>query len=268
MYAKRLVIGLLALTAIAFLASSASAADTIRLGQPGAATAPTVNLKATPDDLAADTIEAGYRYGRGFVGYGRGFGGYGRGYGGYGRGYATTLPAYRYGYGYRNYGYGGWYGYRNGYGYRPYYWGAGYYRPYFWPRAYYAPSYYYYYPSYSGYYYYPSTYYYPIARVVTAPSVGLDYQSSSPGYALPSPVPEGTNPTPVPPPGGNGTYPYDGGPRAPVPMPPADDTSVQSLRLTKPALVEDLVVTMPGKATGKWNYPAYGETPTRSGSSR
>jgi hypothetical protein len=82
---------------------------------------------------------------------------------------------------------------------------------------------------------------------------------------------------------GNGTYPYNGGPKTPVPMPgagsktperapiPEDDPQASrtprmiphnSLRAT------ERFVSLPveQKKTGKWVYPAYGEMPRRTGS--
>jgi len=251
MHAMRLALGLAALAAIGFVAGSATAADTIRLSLPGSTTAPTVNLKATADDLAADTLDARYGYG-GYRGYGHG--GYrGFGYGGY-RGFG--YGGYRgYGYGYRGFGYG----YRGyGYGYRGYYGGY---------RGYYRPYYSSYYPSYSSYSYYPTySYCYPMASsTIVTPVQPLVIQSTTSNYAQPAPsvMLPADEPSLLPSTPGNGTYPYNGGPRTPVPMPQADESATSYPRLTKPALVEDLVVTLPGKSTGKWTYPAYGETPTR-----
>jgi hypothetical protein len=58
-----------------------------------------------------------------------------------------------------------------------------------------------------------------------------------------------------------GTFDYDGGPRVPVPLPPGEETMTNFPR--RPALIDDLLVST--KATsGRWNYPAYGEKPTRT----
>jgi hypothetical protein len=57
------------------------------------------------------------------------------------------------------------------------------------------------------------------------------------------------------------TYPYDGGPRTPVPMPRADDSETGVPRLQTPA--RERVVSTPA-GTGKWAYPAYGEAPRRT----
>jgi hypothetical protein len=238
MHARRMAIGLLALAALAFVAGTATAGDTIRLSLPSGESAPTLNLKATPDDLAADNVAT--RFGRGFGG------GYRGGYGGY-RGYRG---GYGYGGGYRGY-YGG--GYRGYYGPRFY---GSYYRPYYSSYYYSTP---YYYPSYSGYGYYS-----PIGlsstAVISAQTTVL--RPAAANYDRPLPMPQADN-EPQLSPSQSGTYPYDGGPQRQIPMPPAGESSVGYPGLSKPALVEDLVVKLPGKSSGKWTYPAYGETPSR-----
>jgi len=133
-----------------------------------------------------------------------------------------------YGYGYRNFYYPGYYsGY--GYGYSPYYD--------------YAPSVYYYSPLCS----------YPASLTTT-------YSGYSPVMPLApqdgGPVPGGG---PVPRPGTveDGTYPYDGGPASPVPMPRADP--VPSREPARPApKPEGRIVSLPAPKT-QFAYPAYGE---------
>ena len=64
----------------------------------------------------------------------------------------------------------------------------------------------------------------------------------------------------------DGTYPYNGGPAAPVPMPSASEEETVLPRVPTPLL--DRVVSLDyyePKTTGKFVYPAYGETPRRSG---
>ena len=68
---------------------------------------------------------------------------------------------------------------------------------------------------------------------------------------------------PQPLPGQPGTFDYDGGPQRQIPMPPAEESAVAHPNQDKPAVVEDLVVKLPGKSSGKWTYPAYGEKPSR-----
>jgi hypothetical protein len=185
--------------------------------------------------------------------------GYGRGGRGYYRGY--------YG-GYRGY-YGGYRGYYGGY-YRPYY--AGYYGSYYYPPVVY-PTYYY-----SPYY--ANTYYYPIAGQA-APTVTLqqaNYYSPAPASSQPTPGQRFSEPIPAP--GGNGTFPYDGGPRSPIPMPapgaevnPANDRGIIPL--------DGKLVSIPNETTGGFSpvgfpsaqpratttttprvsYPAYGDEP-------
>ena len=203
-------------------------------------------------------------------------------------------------YGYRGY-YGGYYG--RGYYYRPYYYS--YYRPYYYGGYGYGygygyPAYYpsYYYPS----YYYPSYYYsYPCAvrpaPVVTAGPVvtpapivsqSTNIYTQPPSYALPN----GTNPSVQLPPGpnGNGTYPYNGGPSNPVPLPQADnplpmnggpggvipldgklvslpsETGVTLSQVATPDIQRLRYVSLPhspiaNTTPARITYPAYGEQP-------
>ncbi len=155
--------------------------------------------------------------------------------------------------------------------YRPYY--AGYYgRPYYYPRSYvyYAPAYY---PSYYSYYeynrpaYYPSSYYYPIAGEALAPPAT---NLQAPSYYR-APAPQQYVP-PMPPANGSGTFPYDGGPRSPVPMPNPE----QAPRGIIP--IDGRLVSLPTEISGgttqvgapasprntvqpRVTYPAYGEEP-------
>jgi hypothetical protein len=270
MLSRLLFTGAAALAMLA-LASRAQAQDTHRLALPASTDAGTFDLKATDADLEADTINVGRGGGRGGGGGGRGVavrgggfrggfyggravayrgGGY-RGVGYRGLGYGYRGVGYR-GYGYRGYGYRG-YGYR-GYGYRGY--GYGGYYPWWGLGSYWWPGYGYgYYPYYSNYY--PSTYY-------VYPS-DYDYPTGL-STVIPSMPPAGTSlyTTPPPaaqPPAGTGTFEYDGGPRLPVPLPlPKGEEKLTRLP-NHPMLVSDLAVSA---KSGKWNYPAYGEKPTRT----
>lgn len=247
--------------------SASQASDTIRLGGPSAEAGV---VGATDTELV--------RWGRGFGGYGRGYGGgYGRGYygGGYGRSY-----------------YGGYYA-RSYYG-RGYY-GGGY------GGGYYGLPYYssYYYPSYYGGY---APYYYPCAGtpapVVTAQAAPIyqpQYQSQyQPQYQPQAQLPAARPSVPYMPPipngnSGNGTYPYDGGPNNPVPLPketiaplsappqgiiPLDGKLVSLPRGTTGGssviMTPDMqrlhfvstTVPVPSRSsatTSRYTYPAYGE---------
>jgi len=301
MLSKQLAVGLALLCALTLTTTARANDDVLRLTLPSdlppATSADTLTLQLTPGDMDADTIATAPRWGGG--GY-RGFsyGGYRGGYGGYGGYRGFAYGGYRGGYGgyrgyyggYRGY-YGGYrgYGYGGGYGYRPYY--RPYYSGYYGYGGYYPyySSSYYYYPSYS-YYNYSTPYYnnygygtgygdyygtsgmgaavVPICDrtvVVRTPPTIYYY---TPQQSVPQTRPETlTTPqdaAPRMPRADESTYPYDGGPVHPVPMPRADD---------KPTLVppsETLVVhsTSTKKAeeskTGKWTYPAYGEKATRS----
>jgi len=173
--------------------------DTVRLGGPSAQ----IDMQGGTDT----ELVRGYHGGGGYRG------GYHGGYhGGYRGGY---YGGYRGGYygGYRGYygGYGGYRGYYGGYGYgRPYY--GGYYNSYY-PSVYYQP-----------YYYSPAYYssYYPCigesAPIVTlaqnAYSAPQGHVSQNQSNYAPAPYSEA-----VPLPGGNSTFPYDGGPSSPIPLP-------------------------------------------------
>jgi hypothetical protein len=252
MNSRRLAIGLSALAALAFVAGTAKAGDTVRLSLPGGDSAPTHNLGATPADLAADTVATRFFRG-GFIGH-RGFGGFRGYYGGY-RGFG--YGGYRgFGYGgYRGFGYGGYRGFGYG-GYRGFGYG-GYYGPRFYGSYYYGPTYYSY-PSYSYPYY---SGYYPISATgaAVATQATVIRPAAPANYERPLPMPYADD---QPAPGQPGTYPYDGGPQRQVPMPSADESPVRYPNRDKPAIVEDIVVKLPAKS-GKWNYPAYGEKPSR-----
>jgi hypothetical protein len=60
-------------------------------------------------------------------------------------------------------------------------------------------------------------------------------------------------------------FPYDGGPEGPIPMPRADPAStVPRLRPVPEARVVALSPASAPRA-GKWEFPAYGEQPRRTG---
>jgi hypothetical protein len=160
-------------------------------------------------------------------------------------------------------------------------WRGFYYRPfaYSWYRPfYYRPfAYSWYRPFYSFYYYSPPLYYYTPSyyywwgpcnltdAVAAAPAVPAvirpDQDQAAPPPPQPQPAPQ------YQPPSQFGTYPYDGGPRNPVPMPkgtsqpsPAPDAK-PAPRPTVPR--EGIPVSIPAP-TVQFRYPAYGETPTRT----
>jgi hypothetical protein len=184
-------------------------------------------------------------------GWGYGWRGYGWGYRpfAYYRPYHYFRPYYYpsyYGLGfYRPYYYSNYYGL----GYRPYYYpsyyGLGYYRPYYYSSYYYSPW------SYS----YPQTYYYSYACPIS-----LDVTLGAP--AAPAVMPPASNGSSYQPPQNqpsapSATYPYDGGPRYPVPMP-------KPIPETKPAPAapaDGIRVSLPPQSVPKYIYPAYGETP-------
>jgi len=256
--------GVLAALAVLAGTTAVRAGDTFRLNltKDNAADVQTLGF-----DGAADTVAVRGYHG-GYGGYHGGYGGYHGYHGGYG-GY----HGYHGGYG----GYRGYAGYRGFYAhnYYPYYrnryfnsfypsvaFGLGYYRPYYYSSDYYYPSYYYSAPSY--YYSAPPVYYYsapscPIGVSVTtqpySETLSLPSDSSGPRPTMPA-IPQGEALQ------GDGSYPYDGGPRAPVPIPRAEPAPI---RVPSPATVplEGRVVSMPAQPS-KFAYPAYGEESVRT----
>jgi len=289
---------------------NARADDVVRLGGTGNAQTVTLGFDGQAGtELVRRGGFGGYR--GGFGGYRGGYAGYRGGYGGYRGGYAGFRGGYG---GYRGYaGYRGYYGGHRGYyagyrgfygGYRGFYGGyRGYYRPFYGYRAFYRPyfwgSLYGGYAGYPGYgvygYGYPSFYgnggygypsygydnsygyspgYYggypcPIATtVITTPAVGVPYSGAYGIPNMPAPgaaLPDGS---------GDGTYPYDGGPSDPLPMPKADTgvppppAPVKDRRPVVPAKGSLLVSYPPSPpaaaparqpVTGGFAYPAYGE---------
>jgi hypothetical protein len=228
-----------ALAVLGLGATSLWAGDTVQLHfRGGVNPEKTFTLEGRDADPDADVVDTHFRF-RGYYGGYRGYyGGYRGYYGGYYPRYSygfsfsyyprysyySYYPRYSYYRSYYNYGYGN-YGYGN-YGY-----GYGY------PGSYYS--------------YYTPAYYCPIDGTL-APSYSLEY--SVPSTTLP--------PTPTTPPverpmpkADEQTFPYDGGPRSPVPMPTPDAAP-------KPAPnkvpVEGTPVSLPDSRAG-FTYPAYGE---------
>lgn len=236
--------------------------DTYRLG---GKVGDSTTTKLAWDGQDATVLTHGYRGGFGHGGYG---GGYrvGFGYGGYRGGHVGYYGGYRGGY---YGGYGGYYrpyvsvgvnyyrGYYGGYGYG--YGGYGY-TSYCAP-TYYATSYYV-----APVYYSQPCYTYPISSGYSTGGVQT-YQPMIVNPApqqqqLQQPMPQQQQPyTPMKP--SDGTYPYDGGPGNPVPVP--KDLTVPAYQ-PAPKLVpanDGRYVSLPSgqpKATsGGFAYPAYGE---------
>jgi hypothetical protein len=276
------------------LGGSAVAGDTVRLGrfQPGQGgfsgavktAADTETAKGdTGDTVLTHGHHGGYGYRGGYYGGYRGgyYGGY-RGFSsfsigfGIGSGYwPRYYGGYGYGLGYPRYGYGlGGYGFgypRYGYGLGGYGYGLGYssfYRPGFSISVYSSPRLYY--PSYSYGYssYYPS-YWCPIdgvtqtpttvlGNVVQAQSIPAPTPLASNGTAqqLPPPTPVGQR-VPVTPAAG-GTFQYDGGPTAPVPLPAPDASPAP--KTIEPAQEQptSVPISLPLRKPAH-KYPAYGD---------
>jgi len=104
-------------------------------------------------------------------------------------------------------------------------------------------------------------------KINPAPSVTDSVIQSSPsGQTLP---PSSTLPAPGAQPDA-GTFPYDGGPKDPIPMPRAEEipTTARTYDMViRPAqFVSIPETTSPASKTGKWKFPAYGEEAKRSSS--
>jgi hypothetical protein len=213
------------------------------------------DIPAITTDNSDDT-QLVWGWHRGYYGGYRGY--YGGYYGGY-RGYASYYRPY-YGYGYGSY--------------RPYY---NYYRPYY-SYSYYRPYYYggYGYGGYGGYYqpYYNYTYsqpyYYPMSISDNGSGSYCDYSlaerkapygGSVGSYVLPAPTTKRVEPmgkadvyVQPPPRPEEGTFPYDGGPGKPVPMPKIDQP--QKIAPIDPS--QGRIASVPTQAP-KYTYRAYGE---------
>jgi len=226
------------LVALGLWAASAPAQDfgakVFRLGD-----VPTVAAdQQTEED---DTLLVHFR--RGYGGYYGGYGGY---YGGYNRGYYGGYRPYYSSYYYPRYSFS--FGYNS---YRPYYtnysygYNYNYYRPYY--NNYYRSSYHY--PISYGYYC-------PICLTTTSfgGSVG-SYSSVTPQQPVEPMRKAEEFSVPQVPRAEEGTFPYDGGPSNPVPMPKADPLP-QKGQPIDPTLGR--VVSLPGRTT-TFTYPAYGE---------
>lgn len=221
----------LTLGAVLAMSGAASAAerDTLPLSRAGSGTTMTLGGKGTAAQAASEDTELthGYRYG--YRGY----------YGGYG-------------YGYR----GGWGGYYGGYysGYRGYYGGYSsfsYYRPAYYSSYYYARPYYssFYYPA-----YYPTYYSYGPSIYL---GIGGDVLSDAPTITLGSGFAPSVPPMGQPAKPGNGTFPYDGGPSNPVPLPKGEP---QMIPPANPSSATDLPISLkPKAAPTPYKYKAYGE---------
>jgi hypothetical protein len=149
---------------------------------------------------------------------------------------------YRYRGGY--YGWGGGYGYRSYY--RPAYYGS-FYRPafYYTPRVYY-PTFYYPRPVYYGYYRPTVGFYIGISgnASTTAPTVNLGTNFSQP-LAEPQPL--------------DGTFPYDGGPANPVPLPKPDAQPIPPANTGTDLRVFGTSKSVVKPTTTPLKYKAFGE---------
>jgi len=221
--------------------SVSQANDTIRLGGP-----------SVLSDIQGDTDTELIRYygGRGYYGGGRGYygghGHYGHGNYGYNRGYGNYYGGYNRGYGsyYGGYNRGYYGGYYGGYG-RSYYGGYyGGYRPYYGYGSYYggyAQPYYSNYGSYSNYGYYGIS-------GTGAPLLTAQVPAEYYPYQAQSQVPQNYT-QPYMPPASNGTYPYDGGPSSPIPM-PADSAVPTNNGPRGTVPLDGKLVSLPRETTG------------------
>ena len=217
---KNLAIALVALAVCAGL-SKAQTGDVLRLDIRNGGPTLTPGLDANDGDT--QLVRGWYRPHYGYGGFYRPSY-YPRYYASYNSFYYAR-PSYNYGYAY----------------YRPYY---GYSNYYYAPPVYYSPSYY------SPYYWCPigdSAPAMPYAASAQPIYTVLRSGDSAPPALLPYPKPYVDNAVP------GATYPYDGGPQNPVPMPGAQPQRTVPL--------EGKAVSLP-RSEPKYTYPAYGEGPT------
>lgn len=236
----------LALGAVLATCGAASAADRDTLllgGGSGDGTTMTLGGKGTAAQAATEDTELTGGY-RGYYGWGGGFryGGY---YGGYRGFYGGFRPYYS---SFRAPFYGG---------FRPYssFYSFNFYRPAFYtPRVFYSNFYtpvYAPFPVYTTFYS-PPSFYLGIGGAAGsgAPTVPLGADFARPQPAQPMAQP-GV-------PGGDGTFPYDGGPINPVPVPKGEPQMIPPAAPS--ATVTDLPISVkPKSTTSPYRYKAYGE---------
>jgi hypothetical protein len=228
----RWVVGIGATWAVLAATGSAQADVFVRLGGDDAAQTVTLGLSG-----GVDTVPASWRW--------RGY--YGRPYAYYPyRAYYPGVAGY---YPYRAYypGVAFSFSYYRPYVYRPYYsfYYPGYYRPYVYS---YVPRYY------SSYYgFWPiggDAAAFPSVTILGGLRLRIDGQEQEE-----VPIPRATPPA-------DGTYPYDGGPANPVPMPNAEPAP--SVVPVRPAVPRDgRAVSLPAQPS-RFAYPAYGEGPVQT----
>jgi hypothetical protein len=267
MTGKRFAAALLAAGLLAW-AAPAQAGDTLRLGMPGGAKAKTLTLKATPEDLEADTVAvARGGFARGGVARGGFHGGFHHG----GSHHAGSHHGFHHGsfhHGSHHFHHGfhsGFRGFHGGWG-RGWGWGGGYY-----PGSFYGLGLGYPYSSYAyssyPYYSYPLYGYpYSYGSPYGGYPLGTSELSTGPAAYGPSTYPDEyggpADDPPMPPAGGESTYPYDGGPREPIPL-PKEESGTPSANPRKGTPPKERVISFP-VPEGKWVYPAYGEAPRRA----
>jgi hypothetical protein len=272
----RSLVGLTGVAALFAGAQVASASDVIPLKGTASYNAQTITLGNDGNSTTELT-----RGGRG------GGGGHGGGF--HGGGFRGGFVGYRGGYGGFRGGYYG--GYRGGYygGYR------GFYRPYY---GGYYPYYSSYYPYYGGYGYgglgyggygygglgyggygYGGLGYGGYYGCSVSPGIGVVSQYAYTQPYLSSVTPYGTSPVinnygyngyngnlPVMPPvqSGNGTYPYNGGPVAPVPI-PQEQVNPAKTAPAAPTTLRLVSTPTQQQQQSPYSYPAYGEDTRTSG---
>jgi hypothetical protein len=142
---------------------------------------------------------------------------------------------------------------------------AYYHHAYYYPRVYASFGFDCYRPHYYSYYYYRPCYYPPV-YYYSAPIV--DYRISVTSIPTVAPViadppapyrslqPIRVTPVPV---GGDGTFPYDGGPVSPVPQPKGPDLTPSTTPKPSTPVDGKLVSLSPSSKTSQYAYPAYGD---------
>jgi hypothetical protein len=140
----------------------------------------------------------------------------------------------------------GWHGgFRGWYGFRPFFWG-GFYRPWFGSSFYVTPS-----------FFAPRVYYFcPIGLTL---GTSMDQAPDAAVRRVEPQDPYGQRPAPD---AANGSYPYNGGPVNPVPMPKAKPDADKVTPPAPTVPMDGRAVSLPVKP--KYTYPAYGEEPKQT----
>ncbi len=111
----------------------------------------------------------------------------------------------------------------------------------------------------------------PVSSYSTPAGVGVTVYSLPEGnvtYSVTRPPPPGAELVPVPPVPRDATFPYDGGPADPVPMPRAEPDAAAAPRYFHMPPRAAVEVSLPMPTKSRFAYPAYGDGADRAAADR